>query len=450
MTIGDLLAALRRFRVPALGVFLLIFGIGLGSVFVEPNRYESDGVVVVAPKGADIGFEAQQTVQFVIPPIVKRLESAAFEQTVRDRLDPRLRDARIDISAESDPGTSVINLSAESSSPAAALNAAQVAVARLMQEPRSDAVTVDLVSPAAAATSVKAARAPRILGGTFLLGLIAAVLFAAVAHRLRPVLPRAEHFRERYGHEVLGEIPNAGRETGHAPAQTFNGTASPEIVEAFRSLEARVAMRITRATSELNRAIAVTSWGDHDGKSTVATSLAWMLATRGRRVTLVDCDMRRPSAHTLLEVPLEPGVADIAEGGGQVLSRCHETAIRTLDVIPAGKPERHPAEVLQVALPRLFAALQNRTVIVDTPPMFTAEATEIVSEADFVVLVADYRTRTPDEMQEAIAQLELSGTPILGVVLNRMTERDTAGHESYAYRAEPGPTPAAKPPEPRA
>ncbi len=435
MTIGDLLAALRRFRLPALALFLGIFGIGLGSVVVQPDRYESKAVVTATPKGESFGFEAQQAVQFLIPPIITRLGSPPFEQTVRERIDPRFRNAPIDIGAANDPGTAVINLSAESSSPEAALNAAQVAVARIMQEPRSERISIDMVSPAAAATSVRAARAPRILGGTFLLGLIVAVLAAAIAHRLRPTLPRAEKFRERYGHEVLGEIPS-GRQ---AAAETFNGTGSPELVEAFRSLEARLTMRIVaRGTGDLNMAIAVTSWGDHDGKSTVATNLAWSLATRGRRVTVVDCDLRRPSAHTLLGVPREPGVADIAKSR-KVLSMCHETGVRTLDVIPAGTPERHPAEVLHEALPKLQSALHNRTVIIDTPPMFTAEATAIVGEADFVVLVADYRMRRPDELEQAIAELERSGTPILGVVLNRVTERDTPGRESYAYQSEEGP-----------
>jgi Mrp family chromosome partitioning ATPase len=200
--------------------------------------------------------------------------------------------------------------------------------------------------------------------------------------------------------------------------------------------------------------IAVTSWGDHDGKSTVASHLAWALATRGRRVTLVDCDMRRPSAHERLNVPLKPGVSDIGEGR-QVLSMCHETVIRTLDVIPAGTPTRHPAEVVPEALPRLLAALQNRTVILDTPPMFTAETTAIVGEAGCVVLVADYGTRSPDDMKEAIAELELTGTAILGVVLNRVNERDTEGRGSEAYQheepeprelREPRPPQDAKPP----
>lgn len=436
MTLGDLLTALRRFRLPALGLFVMIFAIGVGSLVVQPSRYESAAVVSVSKDDGSLSFDAQQAVEFVIPPIVKRLTSPGFEQRIRDRLLPRFANAPIEIAAANEPGTVVINFTARSSSPAAALNATQVALAQIRREPPPGDISIKEVSPAAPATSVKAAQAPRILGGTFLLGLIAAVLAAAILHRLRPAIPRAERFRERYGHEVLGEIPLGTEPGGQTTSETFNASGSPELVEAFRSLEARLSMRVVASgRRDLNMSIAVTSWGDHDGKSTVATNLAWSLATRGRRVTLADCDLRRPSAHTLLSVPLAPGVADIAEGR-PVLSMCQETVMRTLDVIPAGTPDRHPSEILHEALPRLLAALRNRTVIVDTPPMFTAEATAIVGEADFVVLVADYRKRTPDEIGEAIGELERSGTPILGVVLNRVTERDTAGRESYAYRSE--------------
>ncbi|MGH2839639.1 MAG: P-loop NTPase [Solirubrobacteraceae bacterium] len=439
MTIGDLLAALRRFRTLALGLFSAIFAIGIVAVVLQPNRYESDAVLTVTPQSESFSFEAQQTVEFLTPPIIKRLTSAAFEQAVRERLTPPLRGAPIEITASNDPGTPVIDLSARSDSPQAAENVAQVAVARIMQEPRSEQITIDLVSPASGATSVKAQSAPRILGGTLLLGIILAVLVAAIAHRMRPMLPRAERFRERYGHEVLGEIPR-GRDTAqHAVAERFNGSGNPDLVEAFRSLEARFTMRlVARGARDLNVSIAVTSWGDHDGKSTVAANLAWTLAGLGRRVTLVDCDMRRPSAHELLEVPLGPGIADVAEGR-PVRTMCHETAVRTLEVIPAGKPQRHPAEILHDALPRVLSALQNRTVIIDAPPMFTAEATAIVGEVDYVVLVADYRKRTGEEIEEALAELELSGTAVLGVVLNRVTERDTRGRESYAYQAEEAP-----------
>jgi Mrp family chromosome partitioning ATPase len=316
-----------------------------------------------------------------------------------------------------------------------------VAVNRLVAQPGSKRFSIVELTPPGAATSVRAQRTPAILGATFVLGLLVALLGAATAHRLRPRLPRADEFREHYGHEVLGEIPR-GRgakqtapETGH-----LNGTGSPEVLEAFRNLEARLTMRALAGSGrDLNVSIAVTSWGQSEGVSTVVTNLAHSLAALGRDVTIVDCDMRRPSVHTLLGLDLEPGVADISEGE-PIASLRKSTDLPSLDVITAGHPKRHPAEVTQDVLPRLLAVLHDRTVLIDTPPMFTAETTAIVARTDFVVLVADYLERNPQEIDNALDELALSGTQVLGVVLNRVEMRGSRGRASYAYRPPSAPT----------
>jgi Mrp family chromosome partitioning ATPase len=82
----------------------------------------------------------------------------------------------------------------------------------------------------------------------------------------------------------------------------------------------------------------------------------------------------------------------------------------------------------------MLAVLSDRIVLIDAPPLFTAETTAIVAEADYVLLVADYRKRRPDDLDEVLAELELTGTPLLGVVLNRVTVADARGREAYLYR----------------
>jgi Mrp family chromosome partitioning ATPase len=68
--------------------------------------------------------------------------------------------------------------------------------------------------------------------------------------------------------------------------------------------------------------------------------------------------------------------------------------------------------------------------------MFTAETTSIVARADFVLLVADYLERKPAEIDNALDELALTGTHVLGVVLNRVDLRDSRGRESFDYRAD--------------
>lgn len=436
MTISDLGAALRRFWRPALAAFLLIFGFGVAALLLRADRFRSDAILSIEPANGNLGFDAQQAIQLTIPPVIARVRSQTFVDGIRLRVEPRFRDAGFRIIASNDPGTAIINFGVESSSEEAAQSAATVAANRLVAQPGSPQFEIAVLSPPGAAASVRAQRALPILGGSFVLGLIVAILGAAAAHRLRPRLPRADDFREHYGHEVLGEIPRGRGPKSGSGGPGLNGTGSPEVIEAFRNLEAKFTMRALAGDGrDLNISIAVTSWGKSEGVSTVVTNLACALAGLGRDVTVVDCDMRRPAVHTLLGLELEPGVADISEGEPIATLR-KQTQHKSLDVVTAGTPARHPAEITQEVLPRLLAVLHDRTVIIDTPPMFTAETTSIVAKADFVVLVADYLERNPDEIDNALDELALTGTQVLGVVLNRVELRDSRGRESFNYRVD--------------
>jgi Mrp family chromosome partitioning ATPase len=453
VTLGDLADALRRFQLLTIGLFVAIFGAGILAAVLPAERYRTSAVVSVEPISQSVGFETQQAIQLTIPPTIARLVSATFEQGVRSQIEPRFRDAPITIKGVQDPGTAIIDVTVDSSSPAAAENAAAIALQRLVGDPRSDRFRVNIVSPPDAASSVKAQRTPPILLGSLVLGLIVALLTAAALHRLLPPVPRADLFRKRYGHDLLGEIPRARRRDRGAGQAMMNGNASDELNEAFRSLEARFSRRAAeRSGADKSMSIVVTSWGKVEGKSTVVANLACALAAHDHDVTVVDFDMRRPRIHKLLGSSIEPGVSDVAAGRA-VASVLQHTTLASLDVVAAGpgRLSRHPAEIAQDAMPLLLSVLTDRIVLIDAPPLFTAETTTIIGEADFVLLVADYRKRRPDDIDAALADLEQIGTPLLGVVLNRVDVTDTRGRESYLYRpAAPAPAPAEAPAPARA
>lgn len=437
MTLADLAAALRRFRLLAIGLFVAILNAGVAAALLPDERFSTSAVISVEPISQSVGFESQQAIQLTIPPTIARLVSANFEQSVRLRLALANRNRPIAIEAVQDPGTAIIDVTVESTTPAAAVDAAAVALQRLVQEPRSDRFRVNVVSPPSAATSVKQRRMPPLLAGSLVLGLIVAILAAAALHRLLPALPRGDDFRKRYGQDIVGEILAAGRRATGATT-LVDGSASPEMREAFRSLEGRLTRLVTQrasASTSNGMSIVVTSWGKDEGKSTVVANLACAMAAYDRAVTVVDCDMRRPRIHTLLGSNLEPGVSDVADGKA-VASVRQPTKLESLDVIAAGDDglARHPAEIAQDAIPRLLSVLSDRVVLVDAPPLFTAETTAIVAEADFVLLVADFRKRRPGDMEAALAELELIGTPVLGVVLNRVDMADARGRDAYLYQ----------------
>ena len=121
----------------------------------------------------------------------------------------------------------------------------------------------------------------------------------------------------------------------------------------------------------------------------------------------VDGDLRQPTLHEIFGVELSPGVSDIsvANGPTELLA---PTGNRYLEVIPAGVPTRHPADIAAADVPRLLRALResDRTVVLDCPPVVgVAETTILVAKADAVILVVDARKFSFENLEHGLAQI---------------------------------------------
>ena len=134
------------------------------------------------------------------------------------------------------------------------------------------------------------------------------------------------------------------------------------------------------------------------------------------------------------EVPFGPGLA--SGGAADALRHASKTKNPYLDVVPAGIPSQHPADVVSAYLPPLLHSLQERqqTVIVDCPPMIgVAETVLIAAMVDMVVVVVDTRRLHPDRLQQCLLRLDGAGANVVGVVLNRTRRRRRAGTYEYGY-----------------
>jgi Mrp family chromosome partitioning ATPase len=443
VTVGDLTATLRRHWLVAILVFCVVVGIGVAATALSPERYRSKVTVSVVPADkAAFDFGGTQIVQYLVPPVLTRVQSSLFARGIRERLPPDVAGSPVEITVDNEPGTGIIELGVISSTPRAAFAAATVANERLRGFPGSTFIDIATLTPPSEAKSVRSERTPPIIAGSVVLAFILAALAAVAANRLRPAIPRAAEFRRRYGPEVLGEIPRK-RKFPRTAAALFGSGGPPEISTAFRNLEARFAKRLADMERATPRAVvAVTSWGAGEGKTTVAANLAWATASLEHLVTIADFDLRRPRVHELLEVPQDLGVADIA-AGADVDGCGHPAALSELWVIPAGTVKGHPTEAVHAALGKLDD-VAARFVLLDTPPMFTAETVAIIGVVDAVLLVVDGRNRSPREIEEAMSELALAGTPVLGVVLNRVKVKDGRGRMGYYYDYSPNGSPPSR------
>lgn len=428
MTAGDLWSALRRFWPLCLAVFGVIFGLGAFAALAPATRYGSDVTMLITPAAAkDFNFGAQQAVQFLMPPAITQVNSPHFESEVRAALPSDLADAPLDLSADNEPGTGILTIHATSTTSAVTLPAARAAAQEITAHPLSNAVKAKTISPATAPASVSTKRRAVILLGSAVLGLIAAVFAAVGAQALRPRPSSARSVSERFGLDVIGEIPQRRQLQGTA-AERVNGSGAQELLEAFQKLAVNLEILVQR-----NSMIAVTSWHEREGKTLTTCQLAWALASLGESVTVVDCDLRRPSVHRQFGLKAGPGVTEIA-AGRPIDNMRQRTPVDTLDVIAAGGGGRvHPTAIIAPALQRIRDELGDRTVIVDTPPLFGAETTMIATRADAVILVVDARRTQPAELGSALQDLKLSNANVLGAVLNRARPTGRRGSGDY-YR----------------
>jgi succinoglycan biosynthesis transport protein ExoP len=427
VTLRDMRQALSRFFPLALLVFMLALGVGAAASYLPTERYRASTVLFVEPSDPrSLEFGARESLTFVIPSIVRQVETGSFRASVRQRLGLQGSDEKADLSAKEEPGTGVLTLSAESPDPRAAASFANTG-ARLLSERRiSNSIRIRVLDPARPPSSAATPRKLPIMLSAAVLGLIAAVFAALAASSLRRRLAGAEMIRKRFGLTVLGEIPASSRGFDSNPAELFHRGEPRDVVEEYHRLRTNVDILV-----EDRSTIAITSWAQSEGKTTVTANLGWALASLGRDVTVVDCDLRRPHLHTRFGVELGQGVSDVAgKNSAQELSH---TLLPTLRLLTAGHAQQHPANILSTALPQVEESYPKGLILVDTPPLFTADTTMIASVVDAMIIVIDVRRRSPAELESVLEELRLTQTKILGVVLNRARSNRRRRAAGYYY-----------------
>ena len=201
------------------------------------------------------------------------------------------------------------------------------------------------------------------------------------------------------------------------------------VAEQFRTLRARLD---SLAAERPMRTIAITSALPGEGKTTASINLGLVSAMAvGRRVLLIDCDLRRPKVHTALGLRPEVGLAEVLTDQATAERAICKVESSALEVLPVRGTPSNPAELLASARMRSLLEELSRTydlVILDTPPTLALPDAKVLSElVDGVVLVVRADETPEDDVQAAMDLLDRRR--LLGVVLNG-AETDT---QRYGY-----------------
>jgi capsular exopolysaccharide synthesis family protein len=422
VTLADLFNVLRRFWPLVLGVLAATLLLALLVLYVPKERFESTSSVVVQPSsGQSLSFGATEAVQYLLPPIVKRARSDAFRVAIRHRVRAP-RGTPVDIGVENDAGTAIVQLTVTSTKASLARLGASWASLELIRRPLSNYVIVTALEPASPPESTRSQRAAPVLFGAGVLGVILGLFAAIAASMLRRRIPTGQDAASAHGLELLGEIPRVSR----LPARARD-VFTHEQVDARAAFE-RLAGAIPTADGR-PQTIAVTSWVDGEGKTTVTANVAYALAAFGYQVTAVDFDLRHPTLHEALGVALSPGVSDYV---GRFAATVQHTDLPNLDVIAGGAADEHPVKVLRWAMGAVREVAGDRLLVIDTPPLFTPEAAIAATRVDAVVLVVDARKREPRDLEQALDELRRAGANVLGLVFNNARIR-RGRRVPYAY-----------------
>lgn len=287
-------------------------------------------------------------------------------------------------------------------------------------------------------------RLPLNLAVAGLFGLFCGVLLAFLFEHLDDTLKTPEDVERQFGLAVLGVIPRIKKSSPLAELEDQRSA----FAEAYRSV--RTALQFS-TDKGVPRTLFVTSCSPGEGKSTTALTLAQNFAQLGKRVLLIDADLRNPSLHRLLDLKNSTGLSNYLAGASRPLSALQATRFKKLACLTTGPLPPNPAELLAGAkmLTLLsFVAEKFDQVIIDGPPLLGIADAAILSNmsAGTVVVVESASTRQA-YARNGLKRLVGARARLLGVILTKFDAK-TAGYGYgygygygdygyYAYGAEP-------------
>lgn len=206
-------------------------------------------------------------------------------------------------------------------------------------------------------------------------------------------------------------------------------------VEAIRSLRTSVAFALSEAP---NHVVALAGPAPDEGKSFLCANLACVLADAGKRVLLVDADMRRGELHAYFGGARTPGLAEVIRGDVEASAAVLTTEVAHLDLLPTGERPPNPSELL--ASPRFGAVIEwaARTydvILLDTAPVLAvADAVLAARTAGTTLLVLRAGQHPIREIELTLGRLAQGGVTAQAAVLNDVPKGDPVHGFQYAYR----------------
>jgi polysaccharide biosynthesis transport protein len=288
-----------------------------------------------------------------------------------------------------------------------------------------------------------------------LIGLVGGVAIAFSLEALDTTVRTPDQAEHVSGLPALGVIPLQslfdGAITSIAKARLLNklprnaGSPRPlicyldpqsEIAEAYRALRTSI---LLSSVSQPPRSILITSSLPQDGKTMTCLNIGIVMAQQGKRILLVDADMRRPSLQKALSLKGHIGLSSILTGGAKTGDAIQATVQPNLFVIPAGPIPPHPAELLSSSLMQDLLGKWREEydhVIIDSPPVISVtDAVQLSVQADATLLIIRSGQTTSAHLRRTCNLLQSVKANVLGIVVNA-ADLTSTDYYYYDYRSK--------------
>ncbi|OIP18546.1 MAG: tyrosine protein kinase [Comamonadaceae bacterium CG2_30_57_122] len=276
------------------------------------------------------------------------------------------------------------------------------------------------------------------------LGVLVGLGLAFLRNSLRPGIKNADDIEQHVGLHVFATVPHSGDQTQLTVESKDKSTSmhllanllpNDPCIESLRSL--RTALQFAMLDAP-NNIVLITGPTPGIGKSFISANFAAVLAAGGKRVLLLDADLRKGHIHESFGLPRGHGLSELISGTQTLAQVTHPNVSQGLDFIATGPLPPNPAELLMSpATVQLLQAVGANydMVVIDTPPVLAVSDTQVMASlAGTVFMVARAEISTLAELQESAKRLGRSGVTVRGVIFNDLNLSKRRYGYGYGYK----------------
>ncbi len=295
-----------------------------------------------------------------------------------------------------------------------------------------------IVTPAEEPTAPSFPNKTRILLLTLMGGLAVGFCGAFLLEYAENGFMTMEQAESTLGLPVLAMLPNLNTNNlgGEGEEQSIPDYFASNPLSRFG--EGVRSVRVNTEMSDIDnppRLVLVTSAAEFEGKSTLAICYAYSAAMAGKRVLLLDCDLRRAQATEYFNLRGKVGLTDVVSGHVEKREVFRRGALKNLIIVPAGTPNKHPPDLLASKRMLDFVAGLREVfdvIVLDSPPAsLVVDSSILMRMADKAVFVVRWRETPRELVQRAVTSLAEDPRKVSGVVLNRVENATVSSYSGY-------------------